>query len=563
MHMRAPQAFLWVKAHGAHHGGGRPERGKRRGRQASPAADAAAARADAEAEASAGGATLHALPAARFCTPSLGTHAFHGPLTRSVWCPRTRVCLPTPEALAAGQGPKRPGDTNARLAPKMGPHVMRTWGAAEGHPLSPGSSLRTCYTDDSAPASPAAPVLEAADDACWWQDNQARPEPRAAWRALRVHCIKCCHLLAGATLRKCNGCLAHGVDSMHCAVCVPSAQPIQVGERLLHRALPFGGKCTHGPGAAQLYRCTPEARGCVGRRGGPLEHAAAPAAAAVAPRGASAAGLAADAVVMRAATVPLPSSPAVARVGAPGAACTESGAAVHVAASLPVSPAGVQAGALCEAGSASGATAAGALRGPACRAPVHAHHAASAQPDDLCCAAVPSAAAGTRAEPRAAVPLASSPAAQPGARPDTPREGDPSIDAPGGGASAPHRLPPISALPAPHKLSASEGGAELLGGSCAPPPPAKAHAKPVLAPAAACGGSPSTRWATSADPAGAGPVPPGQPAAGAGGASPPRSAEQRMPGRVHRAAERWEGRSAAGSEQPAGSVALALVWEAA
>jgi len=187
MHMRAPQAFLWVKAHGAHHGGGRPERGARRGRQASQAADAAAARADAEAEASAGGATLHALPAARFCTPSLGTHAFHGPLTRSVWCPRTRVCLPTPEALAAGQGPKRPGDTNARLAPKMGPHVMRTWGAAEGHPLSPGSSLRTCYTDDSAPASPAAPVLEAADDACWWQDNQARPEPRAAWRALRVH----------------------------------------------------------------------------------------------------------------------------------------------------------------------------------------------------------------------------------------------------------------------------------------------------------------------------------------------------------------------------------------
>jgi len=138
MHMRAPQAFLWVKAHGAHHGGGRPERGARRGRQASQAADAAAARADAEAEASAGGATLHALPAARFCTPSLGTHAFHGPLTRSVWCPRTRVCLPPPGVLAAGQGPKQPGDTNARLAPKMGPSCHAYLGRCRGPPAVAG-----------------------------------------------------------------------------------------------------------------------------------------------------------------------------------------------------------------------------------------------------------------------------------------------------------------------------------------------------------------------------------------------------------------------------------------
>ena len=85
-------------------------------------------------------------------------------------------------------------DQSSRVIPTQGwhprwaRHVMRTWGAAEGHPLSPGSSLRTCYTDDdSPPASPAAPVLEAADDACWWQDNQARPDSGAAWRALRAH----------------------------------------------------------------------------------------------------------------------------------------------------------------------------------------------------------------------------------------------------------------------------------------------------------------------------------------------------------------------------------------
>jgi len=148
------------------------------------------------------------------------------------------------------------------------------------------------------------------------------------------------------------------------------------------------------------------------------------------------------------------------------------------------------------------------------------------------------------------VPLASSPAAQPGARPGTPREGDPPTGAPGGGDSAPHRSPAANVLPAPRKLWASEGGVELPGGSCAPPPPAKAHAKPVLAPAAACGSSPPARRARSADLAGAGPAPPGQPAAGAGEASPPRPAEQRMPGRVQRAAERWEGRSATGSEQP-------------
>lgn len=51
---------------------------------------------------------------------------------------------------------------------------MTTWNealGAEGHPLSPGSSLRTTYTNDSAPPSPEA--LE--DDAERWMDNEARP----------------------------------------------------------------------------------------------------------------------------------------------------------------------------------------------------------------------------------------------------------------------------------------------------------------------------------------------------------------------------------------------------
>jgi hypothetical protein len=299
--------------------------------------------------------------------------------------------------------------------------------------------------------------------------------------------------------------------------------------------------------AAQLYRCTPEARSCPDRRGGPLERAAAPAAAAAAPRGASAASHTADAAVARAAAVPLPSSPASARLSAPGAVGMESDAAVHVAASLPVSPAGAP----CEAAPASGAAAAAAVGGVTCWGLAPVHHDAGAQPDSSCSAAAPSAAAETVAEARAAAPLASSPAAQPGARPGPPRDGDPPTGAPGGGASASPRLSPANAMPAPRKLWASEGGTELPGGSCAPPLPAKAHAKPVLAPAAACGGSP-TRRARSADPAGADPAPPGELAAGADEASPPRPAEQQTPGpgRVQRAAERWEGRSAAGSVQP-------------
>jgi hypothetical protein len=238
--MRAPPAFLWVKAHGAHRGGGRPERGARRGRQASPAADAAAARAEAPAEAPAGGATLHALPAARFCKPSLGTRAFCGPLPRLLWCMRACACLLAAGALVVCQGPNRPGDINIKPAPTVGPTCHVHLGRYRGPPAVAGllaahllhRRLPACVARGARAGRCGRRLLVAG--------QPGAAEPGAAWRALGAHM----HQAESPVSRRCYLVL-------QCVVCsLAWSAPCASRSRGAFRLASAGGKAAPPSGTA-------------------------------------------------------------------------------------------------------------------------------------------------------------------------------------------------------------------------------------------------------------------------------------------------------------------------